>query len=137
MYCPTTSITRPLSPGVFTVYEAASAFLDSDSLTQVSDLDDNFYDQTCVRVVVFNEDAKVRKRVCQRAGVPELHLHDLRRTAIRWAIRAGVSQTVAMKISGHRSDSIFRRYDITDVKDIDDASEKLMKARRGGDWEKD
>ena len=35
-----------------------------------------------------------------------------------------------MKISGHRSDSIFRRYDITDVKDHDDASEKIMKARR-------
>jgi hypothetical protein len=36
-------------------------------------------------------------------------------------IRAGVSQPIAMKISGHRTAAIFRRYDITTEADIRDA----------------
>jgi hypothetical protein len=40
-------------------------------------------------------------------------------------IRAGVDQTVAMKISGHRTDSTFRRYDITSEDDLRDAVEKV------------
>ena len=36
-------------------------------------------------------------------------------------VRAGVSQPVAMKISGHRTAAIFRRYDITTEADIRDA----------------
>jgi integrase len=43
--------------------------------------------------------------------------HDLRRSFCRDAIRAGVSQTVAMSVSGHITDSVFRRYDISDDAD--------------------
>jgi integrase len=57
------------------------------------------------------------------AGVPDLLVHDFRRSAVRRMIRRGVSKTVAKRISGHSTDSIFDRYDITD--ESDDAAKKL------------
>jgi integrase len=56
-----------------------------------------------------------RKRwatACTKANVPKRLFHDLRRTASRNLIAAGVPQAVAMKITGHRTDSMFRRYAI-------------------------
>ncbi|MFQ5744326.1 MAG: tyrosine-type recombinase/integrase, partial [Acidobacteriota bacterium] len=47
------------------------------------------------------------------AGCPQVLFHDLRRSAARNLIRAGVSEKIAMEILGHRTTSIFRRYDIT------------------------
>ncbi|HEY2956201.1 MAG TPA: site-specific integrase [Candidatus Eisenbacteria bacterium] len=51
---------------------------------------------------------------CRRAGLHGRLLHDFRRTAVRNLIRAGVQQAIAMKITGHKTDSIFRRYLIVD-----------------------
>jgi integrase len=55
--------------------------------------------------------------------------HDLRRSAVRDLIRAGVSQTVAMQISGHKTDAIFRRYNITEDKDLLAARDSLRAYR--------
>lgn len=45
------------------------------------------------------------------------HFHDFRRTAARNMIRGGVPQSVAMRVTGHETDAMFIRYDITDNRD--------------------
>ena len=67
---------------------------------------------------------------CQRAEVPGLLFHDLRRSAIRNMRLAGVQENVAMQISGHRTRSVFDRYDIVSNRDLFDAAAK-MEARLG------
>ncbi len=51
---------------------------------------------------------------CRKAGMPGRLIHDFRRTAVRNLIRANVQQAIAMKITGHKTSSIFRRYLIVD-----------------------
>jgi len=54
-----------------------------------------------------------------------LLFHDLRRSGVRNLRRLGVAGSVAMKISGHKTASVFRRYDIIEQSDLDDAAAKL------------
>lgn len=54
------------------------------------------------------------RTACRAAGLPDRLVHDFRRTAVRNLIRAGVQQAIAMKITGHKTSSIFRRYLIVD-----------------------
>jgi integrase len=64
---------------------------------------------------------------CGTAGLTGRIFHDLRRSAVRNLVRAGVQETVAMRISGHKTTSVFQRYNIVSEQDLTDAVRKLQK----------
>jgi len=58
-------------------------------------------------------------------GLGNLLSHDLRRSACRGLLQSGVPQAVCMKITGHRTDSVFRRYAIVTTDDQAEAFERM------------
>ena len=69
--------------------------------------------------IIKNTKGKVIKKVADR--IP----HDFRRTAVRNLERAGVARSAAMKMVGHKMQSIYQRYAIADESMLKDAAEKL------------
>lgn len=72
---------------------------------------------------------KAWARACAAAGCPGRLVHDLRRSAVRNLERAGVPRSTAMRLVGHRTEAIYRRYAIVDEAMLAEAAEKLGRLR--------
>lgn len=97
-------------------------------------------DGPAISFYVFHEDGaplgdwrKTWATACKAAGVPGLLFHDFRRSAVRNLTRAGVPSVVAMQITGHRTRSVFDRYDITTTDETREAIRATVKFLKGKD----
>jgi len=63
---------------------------------------------------------------CRRASLTGLIPHDFRRCAARNLLRAGIPQSIAMRLLGHETPEIFRRYAIVDSEMLHEAGQKLQ-----------
>jgi integrase len=61
----------------------------------------------------------------KKAGLPSLTPHDMRRSAARNLVRAGVPEKVVMELCGRKTRAMFDRYDITSTRDLTEGVQRL------------
>lgn len=88
--------------------------------------------------LVFHRDGKRVKdirgsweRACKESGLTCKIPRDFRRTAIRNMVWAGISEHVAMKMSGHKTRDVFDRYDLVSESELREAAHKLSERLSG------
>lgn len=87
---------------------------------------------SCRQCSKISSDEAVRR--CPECGVLLRYcgtiFHDFRRSAVRNMIRSGISRSVAMRISGHETESVFERYNIGSEEDLTDAARRIEDRRK-------
>ena len=73
------------------------------------------------------------RKAVKKAGIADRIPHDFRRTAVRNLERASVPRSVAMRLVGHKTESIYRRYAIVARQDLVDGIKRLADYRAGVD----